>query len=142
MKAIIVDLDGTLCDMDHRRHFLVDKNWNDFFDHLDQDTLNDTVYNVVMLLKKQQSCRIILMTGRPNAYREKTIAWLQKYGVEFDMLLMRQDKDYRPDYIVKMELYEKYVKPIFCVTIVFDDRNSVVKAWRQAGLQCWQVNDE
>lgn len=56
-------------------------------------------------------------------------------------LLMRQDGDHRDDAIVKYELYRDYIAPWYDIKIVLDDRDRVVRMWRQIGLTCLQVND-
>jgi hypothetical protein len=54
-------------------------------------------------------------------------------------LFMRGDDDYRPDEIVKRELYEENVLGNYDVVGVIDDRSKVVKMWRELGLTCLQV---
>jgi hypothetical protein len=54
-------------------------------------------------------------------------------------LLMRTEGDHRSDDIVKKEIYEKRIAPQYDVVIVFDDRDKVVKMWRDLGLLCGQV---
>jgi hypothetical protein len=53
---------------------------------------------------------------------------------------MRTDGDDRNDGIIKTEIFDKYIRNIYNVIAVFDDRDSVVKAWRNIGLLCLQVN--
>ena len=54
---------------------------------------------------------------------------------------MREADDYREDSIVKAEMYDKYVKDKYHINFVLDDRNQVVKMWREIGLFCLQVAD-
>jgi len=56
-------------------------------------------------------------------------------------LYMRTEGDYRDDAVVKYELYVQYIAPTFDVAVVLDDRNRVVRMWRQVGLTCLQVED-
>ena len=56
-------------------------------------------------------------------------------------LYMRKDGDYRPDCIVKREIYEQEIKDKYDVVGVFEDRDSCVKMWRALGLTCFQVAD-
>jgi hypothetical protein len=52
---------------------------------------------------------------------------------------MRTEGDHRSDDIVKKEIYEKRIAPWYDVVAVFDDRDKVVKMWRDLGLLCCQV---
>jgi len=52
---------------------------------------------------------------------------------------MRNDSDTRCDTIVKREMYEEHIEPIYNVVAVFDDRNRVVDMWRELNLPVYQV---
>lgn len=55
--------------------------------------------------------------------------------------ILRGFNDYRDDPIIKQEIYETYIKPYTDVDYVFDDRDRVVKMWRDIGLRCLQVQE-
>lgn len=59
-------------------------------------------------------------------------------GVGFN-LLMRNKRDFRPDEVIKKEIFEKEIDPKYNVICVFDDRDKVVKMWRDLGILCNQV---
>lgn len=42
-RVILIDLDGTLANCDHRRHFVegTKKNWSDFYQNMAFDTVNE-----------------------------------------------------------------------------------------------------
>ena len=72
---------------------------------------------------------------------EKYTKFLQKYKVPYHKLYMRETNDKRKDYIVKRELYEKYVKPYYSILFWLDDRDQVVDMVRtRLNLTCFQVN--
>lgn len=76
--------------------------------------------------------------GTEQCYTD-TFEWLSKY-IDFPItLFMRNEGDYRPDEIIKIELYNKVIKDKYNVLCVFDDRDKVVKAWRELGLLTLQV---
>ena len=75
---------------------------------------------------------------RPGV-REDTTSWLEQYNVPFEKLIMREDRDFRPDNEAKLDLYEKYIKGQYDVEFVLDDRDRVVKMWREQGLKVLQV---
>jgi len=131
-KALICDLDGTLALMNGRNPFDASK--------CEEDLLNKPVADIVKRYK-ELGFSILLLSGRQDTYKEETKRWLEKYEIEFDMLLMRSAKDSRKDSIVKREFYEGEIKDNYYVEFVLDDRNQVVDLWRKdIGLTCLQVN--
>ena len=54
---------------------------------------------------------------------------------------MRRNGDSIPDAIIKMALFESYIRSKYDVEFVLDDRNQVVKMWRSLGLKCLQVQE-
>lgn len=131
-KAIIVDIDGTLAKINGRSPF----DW----DKVDTDDLNVDVADVVNTIA-DSGTKVILMSGRSSSARVKTIGWLAKHGINYDELHMRESPDFRKDYIVKRELFDKYVRDRYNIVGVFDDRDQVVHMWRkQLGLTVLQVD--
>lgn len=105
-KAIIVDIDGTLANIDHRLRFIKGekKDWDGFFGNVMDDGINDWCNNL-MWYYLHASYRIILVTGRPSGLEQATRDWLHAYGVDYHGLHMRKDGDRRDDSIVKREIY-------------------------------------
>jgi predicted kinase len=130
VKAIMVDIDGTLAKMGNRSPY----EWR----LVGVDSPIDEIINTVNLYAAM-GYTIILMSGRDSSCREETIKWLFKHGVTFDYLHMRPTGDMRKDNIVKNELFDEYVRFVFDVEIVLDDRDQVVKMWRGLGLRVYQV---
>lgn len=139
--AIIIDLDGTLADISHRIHYLKDgkKNWKAFFEEMDKDKLN--LWCREIMDKFRQDHKIIILSGRPNNYREKTEKWLKDNSVYYDKLLMRAKNDMRQDMIIKKEIYDNEIKNNFSILFIVDDRMQVVKMWRATGLTCLQCKE-
>ena len=82
---------------------------------------------------------IIIVTGRKDDCKAETLKWLSDNSVPHDLVFMRKSDDNRPDYIVKREIYEEYIKGKYNVKFVLDDRSQVVREWRELGLKCLQV---
>lgn len=138
-SCIVVDLDGTLCQIDHRLHFVRGegkKNWKAFFEALKDDTPNYWCRHIMDGVKDIHN--IILCSGRTDNYEQQTMNWLGKWGIEYHELFMRNRQDFRPDYIVKeiildFEILTRY-EPYFFI----DDRKTVVDMWRKRGFVCLQ----
>lgn len=131
-KAIIVDIDGTVAKMgDVRGPF----DWHKVY-------LDKPVHEVLNIVRSlSPTYEVIFMSGRDEAARELTEAWLTAhYGQEFK-LYMRGKGDARKDCIVKEELFMKHVEPYYYVECALDDRDQVVALWRNTlGIKCLQVD--
>ena len=141
-KAIIVDIDGTLADVEHRVHRVNkdQKDWKAFHDSMDQDRLNHWCAKLIEAMK-HQGFDILFVTGRDEDYREKTQTWMKQHQIQYDKLFMRAAVDFRSDSEVKKQIYEQEIKPFWEVSFVVDDRLSVVKMWREElGLVCLQCD--
>lgn len=125
---IIVDIDGTIAFRGERDPYC----WEDVIN----DEPNKPIISLIMQLEQWND--LIFVSGRKDLCRNDTITWLNKYGFDDFELHMRRADDYRSDEIVKKEIYEKHIYPRQ-VRWVFDDRDKVVKMWRELGLTCLQV---
>lgn len=140
---VIFDLDGTLADLTHRRHFVASKpkNWKAFFSGLDRDTVIEPVAMVARGFAVGN--RVIICSGRPDDLRDVTEKWLRKHvwgnGLPIAPVYMRKAGDFRADDIVKSELLDQILADGYRPEFVFDDRARVVKMWRTRGLLCAQV---
>lgn len=135
-KAIIVDLDGTLCDCSHRRHLAEQRDWKGFYEALVDDPVNEHVRVTVEALA--ESYTVLLVSGRPLDYAYHTIVWLDESAICYDELHMRKSGDSRDDTIVKREILTELRKK-YDIVMAFDDRDRVVKMWRDEGIPCFQV---
>jgi FMN phosphatase YigB (HAD superfamily) len=136
--AIIIDLDGTLCNTLHRQHFMIGdkKNWSAFYDALTEDQPNEWCSQIYH--RFAEIMHVIFVSGRPDDYRVQTQSWLAAHGFGHTWLYMRKSGDYRKDATVKVEIYRELIEPNFDVLFCLDDRQQVVDAWREIGLTCLQ----
>ena len=143
---IIVDLDGTIADCSHRLHLIQGekKDWNAFYKACKDDKPIERVLSIVNTLEEYHD--LVFITGRSEICREETYEWLDKNSyMTCSELLMRKEGDFRPDTEVKKELLDEYLNKnnMNCdydsVEMVFEDRSSVVKMWRELGLTVCQV---
>jgi hypothetical protein len=140
-NCIIVDIDGTLANTDHRKHFLEQKpkNWRSWHAAADGDTPHSDVMDVVGDFSCARNVPVVLCSGRNEAQRSQTVGWMRRNHFPFKALYMRADGDYRPDHIIKRELLARIRADGFEPFCVFEDRDSVVAMWREEGLRCFQV---
>jgi hypothetical protein len=138
----LCDIDGTVADCTHRLKYISEngkKCWSEFFEACDEDAPILPVIKTIQLLK-QAGATIILMSGRSEVVRQKTLDWCAKWGVPHDDLYMRRDKDHRPDNIVKAELLDMVGMHwnLNQLIAVFDDRQQVVDMYRSRGIKVFQ----
>ena len=139
---VLCDMDGTLADIKHRLHYVRDvekKDWKSFFEGIDKDIPRFSVLNHVMEYQRE-GCDIIIITARPEEYRDVTETWLRNYlpELKYQTIVMRRSGDKRPDTEVKKGMYDTYFQH-YNVEVVFDDRPSVIRMWQSNGVRVEDV---
>ena len=158
MTDYICDVDGTLMNVEKRaihaqrtkRYTDKRMNWDNFLDPkimLEYDTPNvdvcDTIKSLRLVYSEEggNENRIIITSARNERHRRVTEIQLGNAGIKYDAMYLRDDGDMRPDDIVKAELLGKIITDGYNPTVAFDDRNQVVKKWRELGIKCYQVRE-
>ncbi|WP_259781540.1 phosphatase domain-containing protein [Aestuariispira ectoiniformans] len=140
--AVIVDVDGTLAEFDPEavREWVLTavKDWDAFFRHMADAEVIPEIHRVVLALKRA-GYRILVCSGRPEAHREATVAWLEKHQIPYDGVYLRAPED---DEVADEDVKEKLLARIrehgHNPWLVIDDRKAVVDRWREMGLCCLQ----
>jgi len=135
----LCDLDGTLCNVSHRRQYVATKprNWDAWNAGLVNDKPNLAVLGIITSLTYYYP--LIFVSGRSDDYRKQTEEWLEKYDISYNALYMRKYKDHRDDVIVKGELADEIEKE-YNILGVFDDRQKVIKnTWLSRGIFVFDV---
>lgn len=155
-EVVLCDLDGTLCDIEHRRHHVQGekKNWNAFFEDVSKDSMRLDVFAMLSEYAKEGK-KIIFVSARPERCRKDTEQWLAERMIflshdrsydqiesllKYEALLMRPDGDSRQDTIVKKQMLDKYLNKEW-IHAVIDDRPCVIRMWREEGLNTIDVGD-
>jgi hydroxymethylpyrimidine pyrophosphatase-like HAD family hydrolase len=140
-EAWIFDMDGTLANSKWRQHHLMDgnKDWTGWNTGMIKDLPNHEIIQFTHIAR-EKNIAVIVCTGREDTYRKDTEDWLQLHSVSYDMLFMRKAKDYRKDQFVKKEMLDAIKFLNYNPTLSFDDRDRVVKMWREEGIRCFQVD--
>lgn len=144
-RIIIVDLDGTLCDIKWRRHFVTPKegekkDWGAFYAGIPHDKIRPEVVTIVNTFI-EGGMKAVLVSGRSEDHRLATEAWLATHcKFPFEELWMRSHKDNRPDTEVKEEILGK-LKQRYEPRVAIDDRPSVIRMWKANDLAVIDVGD-
>ena len=133
-NCIIVDVDGTIALMNGRGPF----EWQ----RVGEDLPNQSVCGLIRILHSAQidwQFQLMFFSARDACCAAETDTWIrQVFGRSFP-LHMRPAGDMRDDRIIKREIYEREINGKYNVLFVLDDRDKVVKQWREMGLPCFQV---
>lgn len=137
-NCVIFDLDGTICDVKHRRQYVATKprNWDAWNAGLSNDVPHKAVEFVYKCLHAHRgilSCDLFFVSGRSDDYRPQTEEWLTSFGFKWDGLYMRKYKDHRDDSVVKGEIADE-IQKTHNIMFVFDDRQRVVNMWVERGI--------
>jgi hypothetical protein len=141
--AIIVDLDGTLCNSDHRIHHVMKTppDYDSFNKLCGLDTPNLWCIEIVNRFKDAYD--IIFITGRPSAFNNETTSWLKKYLPQLPnyQLYMSSNSD-KTNAEYKKGVYNDLIRPHYRVLFALDDDPRVADMWKEQGVLClnpWKV---
>ena len=142
-KVIIFDVDGTIADVEHRRHLVSgdNKDWKNFRLATEYDTPVQWVCDVAKRYIAQGD-EVAFFSARNESEREITEKQISEWiGDGHKGVFLRPNGDYRPDEVFKSELADKFEEIGGQIDLVFDDRNKVVHMSRQRGTTVVQVAD-
>lgn len=133
LEAVIVDIDGTVAD---KRGIRGPFEW----DKVGQDRPRNHVCDIVRGLSEKYE--IVFLSGRDGCCRNETEQWLDEtfqgaFGYD---LYMRDEGDWRKDYIVKKELFD-IVSQEYDIAMVIDDRPQVITMWMELVLPVVNVGN-
>lgn len=122
----VIDVDGTLLNIDHRSPFDSASMIN--------DTVNAPVANLVRSIMSSGD-NWMVFSGRNEKDRSVTKEVIERelrICVPDEKIIMRKDEDFRPDHLVKYEMWLEHVHGKNYRTCAIDDRKQVIE-------QCWNV---
>lgn len=136
IDSVIFDLDGTLCNSNHRMNFInaKPKNWPAFFAGIPNDTPHELVRTEAMRLAV--SHYLLIVTARPVSTRTDTLDWLKKYEINFQGIYFRENGDYRSAVEVKSDIYQQILKDGYPVPLcAYDDSIPILEMFRQQNMR-------
>ena len=155
--TVVVDIDGTVANIDHRAHFIKNKpkQWNKFFYACNKDEPNGWCIKLVFAMYKA-GYKIHFVTGRKKALETMTRSWLDKiftcscvdeiqckpqnhHPIEYELTLVRENRDFDKDFDLKRKWMFTYGKER--ILFVIEDRSQVVKMYREEGVTVLQCAD-
>jgi hypothetical protein len=134
--AVVVDIDGVLSDATARQHYLEAprRNWDAFFQACGDDPVIEEVK--VLLDQFDRDLTVILLTARPRIVHELTEAWLRRYKIRWDLLLMRPWGDYEMARDFKQASVWELRSYGFDLRLAIEDDRRNVAMFRTEGVPC------
>lgn len=140
---VIFDMDGTLSDASARQHHLQKepKDWDSFFSDLHLDPPIMPIVDLYNALCHGDAYEVAIFTGRSDRYKQMTMDWMARHGLAAKPIYCRKEGDTRHDLVIKREIYEDFIASGNKVAFIVEDRNSVVKMWREMDVVCLHCFD-
>lgn len=138
--AAVVDLDGVLSDAASRQHYLESprRDWRAFFDACGDDPVIEEVKVLLDLLAPDLA--VVLLTARPERVHHLTEAWLARYGIRWDLLIMRSWGDYDLSREFKQASVRDLRRAGFDLRLGIEDDRRNVEMLRSEGIPCLYVH--
>ncbi len=141
--AVVFDIDGVLSDAAGRQHFLEGgggrrKDWDGFFEACGDDPLIQEVARLLSLL--DPVLQVVLLTGRPLRVQPQTLAWLERYRLRWDLLVMRDFGDYSAATEFKRGTVAQLRHLGFDLQLAFEDDPRNLEMFRAEGVPCVYIH--
>lgn len=139
-RAVVFDMDGVLSDAASRQHFLEGpwRDWDAFFEACGDDPLIEDVARLLGLLDPDLA--IVLLTARPQRVQPQTLAWLHRYRLRWDLLIMRDYWDYSAARDYKRRAVHDLRQAGFELVLSFEDDRRNVAMFRDEGIHCVYIH--
>jgi len=139
-RAAVVDIDGVLSDATGRQHYIEAprRDWRAFFDACGDDPVIEEVKTLLDLLDPE--LQIVLLTARPHRLHNLTEAWLRRYAIRWDLLIMRPWGDYELSSDFKASTVWELRQTGFELVLAFEDDRRNVEMFRSEGIPCLYVH--
>lgn len=147
-RAIIVDLDSTLANNDHRQKYLdwfysgnsvmsEAEAWDKFNAGIPEDIPNKWCERIISAFSKTH--KIIILTGRGEDVRKTTAAWLYKFLMPCHEMYMRDPSEYGDDSLEYKTRNLEVIMEQYKVELAIDDEKRICKMFHEYGIPTLNV---
>lgn len=138
--AVVFDLDGVLSDAASRQHFLSGgrRDWNAFFDACGDDPLIEESARLLELL--EPSLIVVLLTARPLRVQPQTLAWVQRHGLRWDLLIMRDPDNHAGAREFKQQAVGELRVHGLDLRLAFEDDYRNLEMYQAQGVPCVYIH--
>jgi len=138
--AVVFDIDGVLSDATSRQRFLErgKRDWAAFYEACGDDPLIEEIARLLELL--DAGLAVVLVTGRPLRVQPQTLAWLDRYGLRWDLLVMRPRTEHAPVTAYKREVVGALRRYGFDVRLALEDDPRNRAMFVEEGVPCVYIH--
>jgi hypothetical protein len=136
--TVVFDIDGVLSDATSRQHFIERgrRDWTAFFEACDP-----VIGEIARLLELlDPALHVVLLTGRPFRVRPQTLAWLERYGLRWDLLVMRDRGDYSQVTMFKQAVVDELRGYGFDLRLALEDDPANHAMFEAEGVPCVYIH--
>jgi hypothetical protein len=139
-KAVVFDIDGVLSDAAGRQHFLERgrRDWGAFFEACGDDQVIEEIARLMDLL--DPALEVLLLTGRPLRVQPQTVAWLHRYRLRWDLLVMRDRGNYAQVTDFKRSAVQDLRRFGFNLQLALEDDPSNHAMFVDEGIPCVYIH--
>ena len=83
---------------------------------------------------------VVLLTGRPFRVRPQTLAWLERYGLRWDLLVMRDRGDYSQVTMFKQAVVDELRGYGFDLRLALEDDPANHAMFEAEGVPCVYIH--
>ena len=138
--AVLVDLDGTVANYEERIPLMpkdMDGDWGPFY----RNQINDPPYEgVAEIVRRLQDLFIVIVTARPEQYREESAQWLVNNRIPYDAMMMRDSNDSRFNEEVKRDMVVAIKSMGWTPFLAFEDHPDTIEMFRGMGIETLAVS--
>ncbi len=126
-KAVIVDIDGTLCELTDNPYI-----------HTGDEVMKEIIWGEIVFNWlspiEQDKPDVILLTGRwRDKYEDMTRGWLDANGIIYDQLIMNMDWAPEKNHIFKKRAL-RILMQIYDIQMVYDDNPQIIPICKKLKL--------
>ena len=138
--TVVFDLDGVLSDAAGRQHYIEYPfpDWEAFFHACGDDALISEVARLLEVIDADH--RIVLLTARPIRVQRQTLAWLARYDLRWDLLIMREYGDYMAAPSFKQRSVAELRHFGFDLRLAFEDDPRNVHMFHSQDVPCIYIH--
>lgn len=136
-KAVLVDMDGTLCDVTAIRHYVMRPKDEKDFDGFHQASKDCPPHEQALEFCRRHHAAgdvIVVVTARMDRHYEVSKAWLDQHmPVPYDGPIMREDGLRFSDTEIKRRIHQYLIRH-YDIVGACDDNPAIVGLWRELGI--------